>query len=180
MLSYTTMPTPAGPLTVVVSEAGAVRASGFTAEVAELLSLVHPELLDEAKEVTDVGPVAGAVRSYFDGDLTAIDRVPVEQHTGGEFMAHAWRVMREIRPGAPVTYTGFAELSGRPAAVRAAAAACARNPVALFTPCHRVLRTDGSLGGFRWGLPVKAWLLAHEAAANMGGSATPAGRSIGA
>ncbi|MEU4712555.1 MGMT family protein, partial [Micromonospora purpureochromogenes] len=50
----------------------------------------------------------------------------------------------------------------RPAAVRAAAAACARNAAALFVPCHRVLRTDGTLGGYRWGLDVKEWLLGHE------------------
>jgi len=61
-----------------------------------------------------------------------------------------------------VTYTQVAELAGRPAAIRGAASACARNPVALFIPCHRVLRTDGGLGGYRWGLPVKRWLLEHE------------------
>jgi methylated-DNA-[protein]-cysteine S-methyltransferase len=76
--------------------------------------------------------------------------------------------MREIKPGAPVTYSEFARLAGRPAAIRAAAAACARNPVALFTPCHRVLRLDGSLGGYRWGLPVKQLLLEHEAAEHSG------------
>jgi methylated-DNA-[protein]-cysteine S-methyltransferase len=63
-----------------------------------------------------------------------------------------------------VTYTGFAALAGRPLAVRAAAAACARNAAAPFVPCHRVLRTDGTLGGYRWGLPVKRRLLDHEAA----------------
>ena len=165
MLTYQTMETPAGPLTVVVSESGAVRAAGFTDDVDELLVLIHPDLCEEAEPADDVGPVTGAIRSYLDGDLTAIDGVAVEQRTGGEFTAHAWQVMREIKAGAPVTYSQFAELSGRPAAVRAAAAACARNPVALFTPCHRVLRLDGSLGGYRWGLPVKRWLLAHEAAA---------------
>jgi methylated-DNA-[protein]-cysteine S-methyltransferase len=163
MLTHSTIPTPAGPLTLVVTRTGAVRAAGFTTEVDELLSLIHPDLGEETRPADDVGSAGEAVRSYFDGDLTAIDDVAVELRTGGDFMAHAWEVMRDIKPGAPVTYTGFAELAGRPAAVRAAAAACARNPVAFFVPCHRVLRLDGGLGGYRWGLPVKRWLLDHEA-----------------
>jgi methylated-DNA-[protein]-cysteine S-methyltransferase len=64
-----------------------------------------------------------------------------------------------------VTYTEFARLAGRPSAVRAAAMACARNAVALFVPCHRVLRLDGGYGGYRWGVPVKQLLLDHEAQA---------------
>jgi methylated-DNA-[protein]-cysteine S-methyltransferase len=102
---------------------------------------------------------AAAVRSYFDGDLTALLTVPVAQH-GTPFLEHAWEVLRTIRR--PVTYTEFASLLGRPAAVRAAAHACARNEIGLFTPCHRVLRTDGTLGGYRWGVDVKRWLLKHE------------------
>ena len=164
MLKYRTMETPAGALTIVVGDSGAVRAAGFTADVDELLPLIHPMLRRRAEPADDIGPVTGQVRSYLDGDHTALDAVAVEQHTAGEFMATAWRVMREIKPGRPVTYTEFAGLAGRPAAVRGAASACARNPVALFTPCHRVLRTDGSLGGYRWGLPVKRWLLDFEAA----------------
>ncbi len=157
-----TMDTPAGPFTVVLSDAGAVRASGFTTDVDALLALIHPALVGEARPAADAGPVGAAVRSYLDGDLAALDDVPVEQRSGGAFMTHAWAVMRHIMAGEPVTYTGFAALAGRPAAIRAAAAACARNPAALFVPCHRVLRTDGSLGGYRWGLPVKRWLLDHE------------------
>nr|WP_242625263.1 methylated-DNA--[protein]-cysteine S-methyltransferase [Krasilnikovia cinnamomea] len=161
-MRHSTMDTPAGAFTAVVSDGGAVRAAGFTTDVGGLLRLVHPELAGETRPVADLGAVSAAVRCYLDGDLAALDEVPVEQRTGGAFMAHAWQVMREIKPGAPVTYTQFAELAGRPAAVRAAAAACARNPVALFVPCHRVLRIDGTLGGYRWGLDVKAWLLEHE------------------
>jgi methylated-DNA-[protein]-cysteine S-methyltransferase len=67
-----------------------------------------------------------------------------------------------VPAGAPVSYTDFANLAGRPLATRAAAQACARNAAALFVPCHRILRLDGSLGGFRWGLDVKRWLLAFE------------------
>ena len=164
MLKYRTLDTPAGPLTVVIGESKAVRAAGFTADVAELLDLIHPALRAKAEPADDVGPVTGLVQSYFDGDRAALDAVPVEQHSAGGFIRHAWVVMREIKPGAPVTYSEFARLAGRPAAIRAAAAACSQNPVALFTPCHRVLRLDGSLGGYRWGLPVKRFLLDHEAA----------------
>ena len=163
-MKHHTMTTPIGPFTMLLGDTGAVRASGFTTDVTELLRLVHRDLHGNVAATDDAGEAGAAVRSYFDGDLTAIDAVPVEQLTGGVFMAHAWKVMRDIKPGSPVTYTGFAELAGRPAAIRAAAAACARNPAALFTPCHRVFRTDGSLGGYRWGLPVKRRLLDHESA----------------
>jgi methylated-DNA-[protein]-cysteine S-methyltransferase len=162
MLQYSTMDTPVGPFTFVVSNTGAVRASGFTDEVGELLRLIHPSLVEATRPTTEGGLAGEAVRSYFDGDLTALDAVPVEQRIGGQFIAHAWEVMREIKPGSPVTYTQFAERSGRPDAIRAAAAACARNAAALFVPCHRVRRIGGSLGGYRWGLTVKSGLLDHE------------------
>ncbi|MGN9802436.1 methylated-DNA--[protein]-cysteine S-methyltransferase [Micromonospora sp. L32] len=161
-IDSTVIDTPAGPLSVLAGPDGAVRAAGFTPAPENLLPLVHPSLRGALRHRTDLGPVTVAVRSYLDGDLTAIDGVPVRQHSGGAFMTHAWEVLREVKPGDPVTYTGFAGLAGRPAAVRAAAAACARNAAALFVPCHRVLRTDGTLGGYRWGLDVKEWLLGHE------------------
>lgn len=158
-----TMDTPAGPFTVLATDE-AVLASGWTAEPETLAALVHPRLGPSGvpRPRADLGPVTKAVLAYLDGDLDAVDDVPVRAH-GGAFLAEAWRVLRTVAPGEPVSYTGFAELAGRPAAVRAAAQACARNPAALFVPCHRVLRSDGSLGGFRWGLPVKRWLLDHEA-----------------
>ncbi|MFJ6198430.1 methylated-DNA--[protein]-cysteine S-methyltransferase [Micromonospora sp. NPDC092111] len=161
-IDTTTVDTPAGPLSVLAGPDGAVRAAGFTDTPASLLPLVHPSLRSPLRQHADLGPVTTAVRDYLDGDLTAIDAVPVEQHSGGAFLSHAWTVLRDVRPGEPVTYTGFAALAGRPAAVRAAAGACARNAAALFVPCHRVLRTDGSLGGYRYGLDVKKWLLGHE------------------
>ncbi|SCG34131.1 methylated-DNA--[protein]-cysteine S-methyltransferase [Micromonospora halophytica] len=163
-IDSTVIDTPTGPLSVLAGPDGAVRAAGFTPDPATLLPLVHPSMRGEIRHRADLGPVSRAVASYLDGDLTAIDGVPVQQHTGGVFMAHAWAVLRDVKPGEPVTYTGFAALAGRPAAVRAAAAACARNAAALFVPCHRVLRTDGTLGGYRWGLAVKTWLLGHERA----------------
>src|SRR5262249_62423278 len=98
---------------------------------------------------------------YFAGALTAVDEIAVEQQ-GGPFLAAGWAALRAVPAGAPVSYTELARLAGRPAAVRAAAQSCARNAAALFVPCHRVVRTDGSLGGYRWGIEIKRHLLTHE------------------
>jgi methylated-DNA-[protein]-cysteine S-methyltransferase len=161
--AYTsTVDTPAGPFTVIADGEGAVLASGWTANVDKLLPLVHQSIRpDEVRPVPDLGPVTDVVRAYHGGDLSTIASVPVRQNSG-EFLLHAWQVLRDVPPGAPISYTDYAAKCGRPAAVRAAAMACARNAAALFVPCHRVLRSDGTLGGFRWGLPVKLWLLDHE------------------
>ncbi len=163
MSTWATQHTPIGPFTVVVDPAGAVLASGWTDHLDALLPLVHPALRPSApRQRADLGGVSAAVTQYHAGELAAIDEVPVLQRSGA-FLERAWEVLRTVPAGAPISYTEYAARSGRPAAVRAAASACARNPTALFVPCHRVLRSDGTLGGFRWGLPVKRWLLAHEA-----------------
>ena len=163
--TYSTLTTPTGPFIAVVDGDGAVLASGWTADVDALLPLVHPSLRPASvRRLDDLGEVSTAIARYHDGDLGAVDAVPVRQRSG-VFLEHAWDVLRTVPAGAAVSYTEYAAKSGRPAAVRAAASACARNAAALFVPCHRVLRNDGSLGGFRWGLPVKRWLLDHEASA---------------
>ncbi|GGM69245.1 putative methylated-DNA:protein-cysteine methyltransferase [Longimycelium tulufanense] len=155
--------TPAGPFTAIVDPDGVVLAAGWTDEPETLLPQVHTTLRPtELVERTDLGDVTEAVLAYHRGDLDAVASVEVRQRSG-EFLEHAWRVLRKVPAGAPVSYTEFAALAGRPAATRAAASACARNAVALLVPCHRVIRTDGTLGGFRWGLEVKRWLLDHEA-----------------
>ncbi|MGW0172628.1 methylated-DNA--[protein]-cysteine S-methyltransferase [Rhodococcus sp. NPDC003322] len=159
---HCTVPTAAGPFTVVADRDGAVLASGWTPHVDVLLPLIHPSLRPtESTARADLGEVTRAVTDYHAGDLHGIDSIPVKQHSG-EFLEAAWEVLRKVPPGEPVTYTEFAALAGRPAAVRGAASACARNAAALFVPCHRVVRVGGALGGFRWGLPTKRWLLSHE------------------
>lgn len=158
-----TVDTPDGPFTVIEAE-GAVLSSGWTSRPEDLTGQIHPSLLaarfDPAASV--VQPILDAVARYYDGDVDAITAVRVRQ-VSGPFRAHAWDVLRTITPGAPVTYLEYAARAGNPSAVRAAAGACAKNAAALFVPCHRVIRTDGSLGGFRWGLPVKQRLLDREA-----------------
>lgn len=160
-MQATTIDTATGPLTIVVDADGAVRAAGFTASVADLLPLIHSAPRVAVRPLDDLGPVTAAVRSYLDGDVTALNDVPVAQ-SGGEFMMMTWAALREVDPGEPVTYSALAARAGRPRAVRAAATACARNAVALLVPCHRIVRADGTLGGYRWGRDVKEWLLGHE------------------
>lgn len=159
---WSTTRTPVGPFTAIVASDGAVLASGWTAELDELTPQISPSLRPaDLREKRDLGAVSTAVRRYHEGEVDAIDDIPVRQRSG-EFLLHAWDVLRTVPAGKPVTYTEYATLAGRPAAVRAAASACARNAAALFVPCHRVLRIGGALGGFRWGVDVKRWLLDHE------------------
>jgi methylated-DNA-[protein]-cysteine S-methyltransferase len=164
MSTWSTLDTPIGPFTAVLAHDGAVLAAGWTADLDDLLPQVHPALRPPALTPGDLGAVGEAVRRYHDGDLSAVDAVPVRQRSG-PFLEHAWDVLRAVPAGASVSYTEYAVKAGRPAAVRAAASACARNAAALFVPCHRVLRSDGTLGGFRWGAAAKRWLLDHESAA---------------
>jgi methylated-DNA-[protein]-cysteine S-methyltransferase len=161
-----TISTPAGPFTMT--------GNGIAVTAARFGQGVHPAARQHRGTAkgepqgrgTDLPPgdvpqvAIDAVKSYLDGDLFALDAVPVQQH-GTAYLERCWDVLRTVRR--PITYTAFAELTGKPGAVRAAAQGCARNTIALIVPCHRVLRADGSLGGYRWGLDVKRWLLQHEA-----------------
>lgn len=156
-----TIDTPDGALTILTDSQQRVLASGWSADQAEIVARVHPTLRPE-RIAEGESDAAGAARAYYGGDLSAIDGVAVHQH-GTELQRAGWAALRRITPGSPLTYSEFAIELGSPQAVRAAASICARNAPALFVPCHRVLRADGSLGGFAWGLDVKQSLLAREA-----------------
>ncbi|MCM3880249.1 MAG: methylated-DNA--[protein]-cysteine S-methyltransferase [Vicinamibacterales bacterium] len=80
------------------------------------------------------------------------------------FQWRVWRQLKAIPYGETRTYQEVAKAIGKPTATRAVARACATNPVALVIPCHRVIRTDGSMGGYRWGIPRKETLLRDERA----------------
>ena len=143
-LVVTTLGTPMGPLSVAVGGGGA--------DLPGARAVAPADAPD---------PVADAVARYLAGELTALDAVEVSQ-PGGPFRQAAWAAMRAIPPGETVSYSELAEMTGRPTAVRAAGSACARNLVAPFVPCHRVVRSDGTLGGYAYGLEVKRALLEHE------------------
>lgn len=152
-----TIDTPDGAFTLLVDERQRVLASGWTAEPDAVLARLtrRPDVREGRTEA------ASAAAVYYAGELRAIDEVAVAQ-SGTPLQLAGWAALRRIAPGEPLSYTAFAAALGRPSAVRAAASICARNAPALFVPCHRVLRGDGSLGGFAWGVDVKRRLLERE------------------
>lgn len=161
-----------GPFTAVVRD-DVVLASGWTPDVDWLVALVAAaDRPAELRVRRTLGAISRAVDAYDEGDITAIDAVPVHQRTGA--FHHAVREqLRAIRPGAPLTYGELAAAAGRPRAARAAGTACARNPTSLFVPCHRAVGSNGTLHGFGWGLPLKAALLDHERTHSTLGSESP-------
>jgi AraC family transcriptional regulator of adaptative response/methylated-DNA-[protein]-cysteine methyltransferase len=96
----------------------------------------------------------------IEGVQTAAD-LPLDIQ-GTQFQLKVWKALLRIPPGAVASYGEVARQIGRPRAVRAVASACAANRIAVFIPCHRVIRGDGSLGGYRWGLARKRALLDRE------------------
>jgi AraC family transcriptional regulator of adaptative response/methylated-DNA-[protein]-cysteine methyltransferase len=101
-----------------------------------------------------------SVRAFIAGE-GSLARVPLDIR-GTVFQRRVWETLRRIPRGETRTYSEIARAIGAPAAVRAVGSACGANPVALVVPCHRAVRTDGGLGGYAWGLPVKQRLLEIE------------------
>lgn len=152
--------TPIGRLSVL-AEGDLVVASGFDLDESVLQRGLSKRRSGMAiKPRRHLGAISDAARAYFDGDIDALDAVMVDQD-GTLFLLDAWDALRGVPAGTTVTYSELAAKAGRPRAVRAAASACARNKVAPFVPCHRVVASVG-IGGYGYGLDSKRWLLAHE------------------
>ena len=105
-----------------------------------------------------VAKVVGFLEAPGDGGDLPLDV------RGTAFQQRVWKALREIPVGATATYAEIAKRIGQPKSVRAVAQACGANPVAVAIPCHRVVRTDGQLSGYRWGVERKRALLARERA----------------
>jgi AraC family transcriptional regulator of adaptative response/methylated-DNA-[protein]-cysteine methyltransferase len=128
-------------------------------------------LVDELRAEFPNATIATATATDGLGELTAaVVRVAEGQPCGNipldvrgtAFQLRVWRALRAIPVGSSMTYSQIATLLGSPKAARAVGRACATNQVSLVIPCHRAVREDGSLGGFRWGLERKQKLLDAE------------------
>lgn len=151
--------TPAGTLTTIVDDDAVVIAAGFTDDAD---ALARRAGLPAAPAPPSVRTAADrAVLAWLDGDHAALADLPLRQ-AGTDFQQQVWAALRDIPPGWTTSYTDLAAAVGRPGAVRAVGSACGRNLVAPYVPCHRAVRSDGSLGGYLYGLQAKEWLLRHE------------------
>lgn len=119
--------------------------------------LPHAELVHDPKGLRQI---TAAVQLLARGEQP--DTELALDMAGTAFQARVWQALRSIPAGSTSTYTEVAAAIGSPTSVRAVARACATNPVAVVVPCHRVIRADGSLAGYRWGLALKQSLLDAE------------------
>lgn len=151
---------PAGPV-AMASDGAALRFLGFTAsgdKVEAILRRMFP------RATVSVGKDEVIDRA-LDLMVNATDNGDHELYIalcGTEFQMSVWHALADIPSGTTTTYARVAEASGHPGSNRAVANAIGRNPVAMFIPCHRVICSDGTTGGYRWGPEVKKALLDRE------------------
>jgi methylated-DNA-[protein]-cysteine S-methyltransferase len=164
-VAYRTIETPIGSLLLAATDRGLVRVA-FESEdhdsvLAALSQLISPRVL-KAPERLDT--VAREIDQYFDRRRDAFD-VPLDLRLARGFRREVLTHLLEIDYGTTATYAWVAAAAGKPNAVRAAGSACANNPIPVVVPCHRVVRSDGSVGRYAGGTEVKQTLLALEASA---------------
>lgn len=161
-VAYTIAPCSLGYILVAATDQGicAVHMGVSAAQLAALLAEDFPAARLQP-ERDDLRRWTAALIAFINREQTEID-LPLDLRATA-FQRRVWQALQAIPYGSTRTYSQVAAAIGQPTAARATARACATNPVALVVPCHRVVREDGSLSGYRWGIERKEALLALEA-----------------
>lgn len=162
-IAYTTYDGPLGTLLVARTSEGLVRVAFLAVEspeavLADLARAVSPRILRTTRGLDDARRDLDA---YFAGTRRSFES-PLDLRLSTGFRREVLGQLCDVGYGTTVSYSTLAAASGRPRAVRATASACATNPLPIIVPCHRVVRSDGSLGGYLGGLDAKRALLALE------------------
>jgi len=164
-IAYTTITTPVGPLLLAASDTGLIRVAyeceDFEAVLHKLAEDISPRILCAPQRLATA---TDQLLEYFAGRRRQFD-LALDRRLSAGFRYAVQSVLPDIEYGRTATYKEVAELVGNPAAVRAVGTACATNPLPVVVPCHRVLRSDGGIGGYIGGAEVKTALLALERAA---------------
>jgi AraC family transcriptional regulator of adaptative response/methylated-DNA-[protein]-cysteine methyltransferase len=160
-IHYTAVPTSLGLLLVAVTERGVCSVSLGDDEASLVAALRSEFPAAELVRATDAQDrLVDTVVAHVEGKASAAE-LPLDVKATA-FQWQVWRALQRIPEGATRSYQAIAQELGRPTAARAVARACASNRIAVLIPCHRVVRGDGGLGGYRWGIARKAALLARE------------------
>jgi AraC family transcriptional regulator of adaptative response/methylated-DNA-[protein]-cysteine methyltransferase len=167
-IHYTIVPTSLGRLLVAVTERGICSVALGDDETALLDGLRGEFAGAEIVRTTDASDrLVDSVVAHVEGRAADHGELPLDVRATA-FQWQVWRALQRIPEGATRSYQAVATELGRPSAARAVARACASNRIAVLIPCHRVVRGDGALGGYRWGMARKAALLAREGARQAG------------
>lgn len=162
-VTYRVVDSPVGPLLVVGGERGVLRVAfevqDHDAVLGDVARRVSPRVLEGGARLD---PVLRELDEYFAGTRHRFD-VPVDLRLATGFRRDVVAALPDVPYGRTATYAQVAAAAGRPRAVRAVGTACARNPVPLLLPCHRVVRSDGTPGQYAGGAPAKRVLLDLEA-----------------
>ena len=164
-ISYATIDTPLGKMMLGATDRGLcfLEFGESPTELMESLRQEYPQamLAPMSKPYSrEFLAWVEALSAYLDGERS-LGALPIALH-GTAFQVKVWRYLQTIPSGSVQSYSEVAEAVGQPKAARAVASACAANRLALVVPCHRVIRGDGTLGGYRWGLDRKRTLLDKE------------------
>lgn len=164
ILAWDVQPCALGHVLVAVTDKGlaAVLLGGHAPTLERDLAARFPKAR-LTRDAAAVAPAMAAVQARLADPAATLD-IPLDPQ-GGALAQAVWTALRAIPTGATTSYGELARAIGRPGAARAVAQACAANPLAVITPCHRVVRADGAISGYRWGVERKRALLAQEAAA---------------
>ena len=160
-LTYTVFPTDYGWIGLLVSPQG-LRGLTLKQTPQEALDELGPQAVDAEEDPDDLESIRSRIEAYFEGDINALDNLPLDFGNAPPFFKAAWEACRSIPAGETRSYAWLAVAAGRPRAPRAAGQAMAKNRVAIVIPCHRVIGSDGGLHGYGGGLEQKARLLELE------------------
>lgn len=164
-VAYRILDTPVGPLLLAATEAGLVRVAYVVDSLGdvldELAARISPRIL-EAPARLDTA--AGQLDEYFEGARSSFD-LPLDLRLATGFRRDVITHLPDIAYGHTASYAEVAAAAGSPRAVRAVGTACAKNPLPVVIPCHRVVRSDGGIGQYAGGVDAKRILLSLETAA---------------
>jgi AraC family transcriptional regulator, regulatory protein of adaptative response / methylated-DNA-[protein]-cysteine methyltransferase len=150
---------------ILVAKSGRGVCAIFPGDDAEAMARELRDRFPQAQLIQDQAGLADLVAQVVDLVATPAGGLDLPLDLRGtEFQQRVWQALREIPAGVTASYGAIARRIGEPKAVRAVAQACAANAIAVAIPCHRVVRNDGTLSGYRWGVERKRALLAREAA----------------